>query len=1515
MKWQVIKIRALRWLRNIFLYGVYLAIVFILASFLILQVPAVQESLTQRYLRDFNRATGFDIKAKSLYLTWYDRLEINGLTVRDPEDNLMISAGRLSVNFRIASLIKRNAFNIDGAALDSASVYITNIQENDTSRNLNFNVFINRINSMSAGSGSGKTPLVNIGEIVVDRSRFRYNDNDSDTIRYGFDYRHFGVSLDEGQLTNFKVIGDTIQFNLHSLMAKEDQTQLQVKNFRTFFRISQSSLEFTDLYVEAGKSRITDSIVFTYTSQRDLNDFNNRVQIAARLKKTFIHHEDLALFAPGSELLGAPMLLSGNLSGRVKRLNYRNMDVQFGNTSLAGSVEMDGLPAFNETFIQLSLTRSNIDIDDFRFAFKDMVFERLKPLDKFQLSGTFTGFVNDFVANGDLQGPFGHLRSNINLKVDENNFDNSLYDGTLIMNDFHLGEYFGDTTLLQKVSLDGRVHGKGLSYSTADLLLVGNIQSIGVYGYNYTNITTDARFAREFFNGELRVNDPNLKLKAEGSIDFRKGTDLVKIRATLDTAFLHKTGLSKNPLFIRSYVDINSHGLHIDSLFGDALLRDTRIDYNGKSLELDSIHVFSLIDDQERSLIVRSSLFDASVRGNYYNSTLFGDVTQLYNEFMLSIRNDQAMLSDYYSTKRRSTQAYDVGINMVLHDIAPLIALTGADLDISNGTTVEGRFSNGLTSILQLFTSIDTVTYQGKLLTSSELEFTGSKIRDSANVLAIVTVRSDQQRWSPAVETKNLLLEGIWNVDHVDVGFDIDQVGFDNSLRMRAEIDFLRDSTQIKVLPSNIRVLDKQWIVDERNTVTFNRRHISIRHMRVQHDSVSVLLSGEISDDPQEKIDLQITNLGVDLLNNFSSERFAGTMNGSLSARNLYDRPDFESHLQVTDFTINNFLIGNISGVNEWKPESEKFEINVTIDRMNERTMAIAGSYDPGDASNPLDVEATFNKANLKLLEPLLRGIFSQINGELTGKYSIRGTFLSPAIKGTGTIREGQMMIDYLGTVYQFSGEFGMAPTRFIFESWDITDAFGNKGTLGGYIAHKNFGKFMINLDGSFTNFQVLNTTARDNNLFYGQGFATGDMNIFGPSTNLKISATGRTDANSKLFIPISGASSTDKKDFITFTHFTDSLTSLLPQATRQRELTGVTLDLNLEITPAAYAEIIFDIKAGDIIRGRGYGDLLIQMDTKGEFNMFGGIEFTEGAYNFTLYDIINKEFSIKPGSRLTWYGDPYQGIMNITASYRQLASLAPIYDKDPDLQDEPAIKRKYPVEVLLKLEGAMLSPLINFDLVADDLPNNVSVEGRGPVRLSFDFEAFKTRLDEQELKRQVFSLIILRQLSPLDAFATSGSLTSSVSELLTNQLSYWLTQVDQNLEIDLDLGAMDAEAFNTFQLRLSYSFLNGRLRVTRDGTFGNQTEQQQSVASIAGDWTLDYLLTPDGRFKVKMYSRSNFNAVSSSLGGQTAVTTGVSLLHTQNFNEIKDLLKFARDKRRREVGQTENTDERDGGN
>jgi hypothetical protein len=216
-------------------------------------------------------------------------------------------------------------------------------------------------------------------------------------------------------------------------------------------------------------------------------------------------------------------------------------------------------------------------------------------------------------------------------------------------------------------------------------------------------------------------------------------------------------------------------------------------------------------------------------------------------------------------------------------------------------------------------------------------------------------------------------------------------------------------------------------------------------------------------------------------------------------------------------------------------------------------------------------------------------------------------------------------------------------------------------------------------------------------------------------------------------------------------------------------------------------------------------------------------------------------------------------------------------------------------------IDGPMLSPAINFDILAKDLPQVVTQDG---VNLDLMFTAFKARLDEQELKRQVFSLIVLRRFSPPESFNTSGSVASSLSELLSNQLSYWMSQVDENLELDVDVASMDQESFNTFQLRFSYTFLNGRLRVTGDGTYYNQSQVSQTQATptnIAGDWTVDYKLTADGKLRVKMYSRTNINPIPTA-AQQTYMTTGASLVHTQSFDELRDIFASSRKQRRREA-------------
>jgi predicted nucleic acid-binding protein len=1514
MNRQVIKNR----IRKILAYTFTSVAFLLISAFLILQIPSVQDSLIDRYLGNFSNSIGFTTTVKHFRLLWFDRLELEDVSVLDPASNEMIAARRIVINFKLSQLFDKQDINVDGVFLEKARVLFTKIPESDTSRDLNINIFIARINALyaSQSTSTGRSPRINIGEAVLEESQFSYVDQFRDSISTGFNYNQFTFDIDEGQLQNFLILGDTTQFQVNTLLATDRQSHLAIRELSTFFRLSQQSLEFTGLNLRANESIISDSIVFTFNGQRELSDFIEKVTIHGTLKNTLIQPKDLALFAPEVSRMTQPIRLNGIFNGKVNDFTFTNMEVTTGNTVLRGSLDMEGLPDINETFIILNLKNSRLEFGDLSFVINQNFMNRLTPLGRVALDGQFLGYANDFVAKGNFSGTLGNITSDINFKVNEKDFERSVYSGALQMQNFDLGTYLNDTLNFQRVTLDGKIKGSGLTLTTADFTLNGKVKSIGIRNYNYSNIETNARFASQLFNGRFKIDDPNLQFNARGSVDLRKGINRIQVQAQIDTALLHNLNLTTKRIFLHTAVDMNTKGLHLDSLTGTADLKDFTIHYNENHLNLPTIHIDAEKKENLRSIQIQSTLIDAEAHGNFLLTDISKDIQKLIREILLNIKNDKQAISDYYSTQTYKPKSYETFFTIDLKNVSPLVDLLAVDLLVSGNTRVEGKFSSGYTSILQAYSTIDSLAYNKALFIDTETEFTASKIADSTSVLAMAFVHSERQVLNKNLKTKNLVAEAIWNKNHIAFGLDADQEEQTNYVRLKGEVEFMKDSTQLRMLPSTINLLNKDWQIDPNNSITVYRKTIDVQDLLVRHEDQFVLFNGALSEDPSEKLSLQVSNLDLSILNPLTGRDISGRLEAMFDLNNYYGDPYVQNDLSIDSLTIDNFLIGDIVGKNQWDTLERKFIIDFYIDRNAARIVNVNGFYNPSRENNPLDIIAKLEKANLKIIEPFFDDIFSNIGGSVTGDYRITGKLESPAIVGEGEVTNGQIMINYLKTLYHFTGTVGMSPNSIYFKNIELTDILNNKGKLNGTITHQNFASTRINIDASFRSLQVLNTTQKDNSLFYGQGYATGDLNIFGPVSNLKFTSNAKTDKNTRIFIPIGGVTSTEQKDFIKFVSFTDSTfqRNLSDKISTKLDLTGITLDFNLEVTPDAFCQIILDLKAGDIIYGRGNGEIQLQLDTKGEFNMFGPFEFTEGRYNFTLYDIINKEFEIKKGSRITWFGDPYLGNLDIHASYNQLASFGPIISNQT-IATSPQLRRKYPVQVLLGLTGPMLTPEIALDIVTGDLPATITVNGES-VRLQFEFQAFKNKLDEQELKRQVFSLIILRRFSPPESFNTSGSdVMNSVSELFSNQLSNFVSQVDENLEVDVDFSRMDEEQFNTFQLRLSYTFLNGRLRITRDGTYySNQNNgtpaNNQNISNIAGDWTVDYLLTPDGKLKVKMYNRTNFNPVFNAATSSSSVTTGVSLTHTQSFNELKDLWRSARNKRKKEAKDTPDANE-----
>jgi hypothetical protein len=256
----------------------------------------------------------------------------------------------------------------------------------------------------------------------------------------------------------------------------------------------------------------------------------------------------------------------------------------------------------------------------------------------------------------------------------------------------------------------------------------------------------------------------------------------------------------------------------------------------------------------------------------------------------------------------------------------------------------------------------------------------------------------------------------------------------------------------------------------------------------------------------------------------------------------------------------------------------------------------------------------------------------------------------------------------------------------------------------------------------------------------------------------------------------------------------------------------------------------------------------------------------------------------VQPGGRISWYGDPYAGVINLQATYTENVSLQNLQTTANTELEDPQMRRRWPVKVIMDLKGDLLSPDIAFDFDFSEFP-----EGNIQTYIS----AFKNRIanDEQEKNRQVFSVIMMRSFSPEGQFSGVSSLaTSNLSQLLSSQLNSFISQVDQNLEVDIDLATLDQTTLETFQLRVAYTFLEGRLRVARDGGF-TDLQGNADVNSIAGDWQAEYLLTEDGRYRIRIYNRNNFNTFTALSLTRNVATYGVSVSQNLSFNSFKELL------------------------
>ncbi|MDB5270561.1 MAG: hypothetical protein JWP58_3601 [Hymenobacter sp.] len=1489
-----------------------LLVLAIVGALVALRIPSVQTRLAHEAADVLTKKLGQQVTIGSVDIRPFSRVLLDAVSVKDRRGGELFSIGRADADISLFSVFDPRHLHIATLTLNEPRFELKNLPgQPDSTTFSQFTAAVKRLIGPSKDTSKSAPFDFQIATVALRNGHFAIEKGDvphSKTYGQSIDYDHLLVDSIYADISKIR-LEDTLRMRISQLHAVETPSRTPLREITADMTYGPHFWEFKDLSLRVGRSQIKDYVRFEFRVFSNFTEYNDSMKTIARLRNSKVYSDDIAKFAPQLATMHESVAISGDASGYVRDFKVNNLDVRYGTGThiVAKRAHADGLPNYKESFIDLRLLPSVVVANDLKKWLPASANKIVQRLGTVKLQGQMLGFYNDFVANASFDTALGFVSTDVNLKT-KTDLTHATYEGTVRSNAFQLGKFLGDESIIRDVTLNGKVSGVGFLPPFARGQAALTVPAIWLNGYRYHNITLSGDFHQQAFNGHITVRDPAVSLVADGHVDLDREHQDVDIKTKIDHANLRTLGLMSQPLTVSTTADVKFKGVQLDSLIGHAYLRHSRFTLEGRKLNLDTLDVVSTRNRlNQRRVTLRSEALNASLAGTFNTSDVVRDVQTLITEYRLNFESNPVATADYYRRKRqRVLPVYQVDLLLNLKKANPVLTLFVPELRVADGSRIDGSFRNGATSIFQLGGHLDSLRYGPVQTVNDNFDFLTSKLPYKPDILAQASITSDRQVLPGLGRTEKFIVEGVWDQQRINFSTSLAQTGTTNKATINGSMAFLARAVEVVFRQSDVHLLDKDWTIAADNSVRISDygKEFDIKNLTFSNGEQFVGAQGFISPNAsQPPLQLQIKDFELATLKTLTGQNLAGRVNAQGTVSGVYGPLAISTTLGVDSLKYDGTLIGQVAGRGDWDNAAGKLRVNMDVARAGQSVLTVLGDIAPKDQTNQFNLTGTLNDAPIVLAQPFLGSLFKNLGGTGRGELRLTGLFGAPNLLGHVDVSNGRLTFGYLGTTYTFADRISFTNKSIEFRNIKLRDVLGNTGTVDGIVNHRGFKNMSLDIAANFRKMQVLNTTRKDNELYFGTAYATGTARVTGPTDDLDVTVRASSEAGTRVSLPLDNAAKAEKAGYIKFVNNNPMGDTVITKkavavaAQDKVDLSGIKLNMNLTITPEAYVEILLDESTGDVIRGSAAGQLRMAIDTRGEFNMYGQVEIVRGAYNFTLQGLINKEFVVRPGGIISWNGDPLAGEMNVTATYTQRTSLAPVLGSGSS--GSVAV---VPVTAVMNLTGPLLLPAIKLNLEFNDTPGT----------LQGDLAAFTTSLrnDEQELNRQVFSLLVFKQLSPPGSFGNTISIRGqdntafkSLGQVLSTQLGLLTSQIDQNLEIDFNINGITAEQLQALQVRLSYSFLNGRLRVTREGGFTSNSNLVNSTtpggstttpssgntagqASLLGDLSLEYYLRADGKFRAKL----RYETTPRDLETINQPRAGLSLLHTEQFNTFGEL-------------------------
>ncbi len=1305
------------------------------------------------------------------------------------------------------------------------------------------------------------------------------------------------------------------------------------------------------LNLETPRSSVSDTLTMTYKSWSAFKTFADDVRLDARFKNGRVAVEDIAAFAPTiyrSSFFKShkddSFLVNGRIYGKVNRLIGKNVSAQLGQLRFKGTARTRDLTSPDDLFLDLDVKKLAIPSDDLKKIIGNAKLPpSIQKLGILNFSGEFIGFPIDFVLNGTLRSDIGLARiDDMRLDLKSAGRELGTYSGGLAVENFDLAAWTGNTEF-GNLSFSGRFKGKGLSPKTLNAKLDGVAQEFTFKNYTYQNIVIDGSFDKGFFEGAASIDDDNVAFNFEGLIDFTDSIPVFDLTAQLDTLNLKALNLLDRDLRIDGTFKLDFEGNTIDNFIGSAFASELQVYRDTFSLSLDSILLVSKLLPVGRSLSLSSDLAQAELKGEFdillFPRAFLQFFEKNYPNYAkrLNINPNKTIRDTLYdgSVIVRQVAAdpvppQDVSFDIQIKEATSLLTLfpTGQLESIRDAKAV-GNF-NSRTSQFLIGAEVGALKIAGVEIDSIYLNGENDGRLFKANLGTAYAIIGDSSLVLPSAEIQANVVN-----DSIEFGLNIANVtNFVSDINLKGEFTLFENLFQLRLDSSAVDIYGDRWIVSNDNYIRFGNKTIETRNFELSNQGGQSLIVSSTKD--KKGLKLKVDNFTLDLLNDFIIDKnyyFSADLSANAMAANIFDLKGINAQVRLDSFHFQETNYGlltinsEVSSID--KPIPLLLNLSKGDSRLNGRGMFYtAKAATVGHPANSFELDVSIKKYPFSILEHFLPKDISRTTGHLDANVELFGDLKKQNIAGTAKLTDASLLVNLLGVTYTISNDVAVINNQwFDFSAFTLSDSLGNVATMSPIqkgIRHENLRNFR--LDALLRTDQIvgLSTTKEDNELFYGYGLGAAVVEAVGPFNQVDLNVTATSRAGSYISIPVSSTVETKEVNFITFIDRDALSDSTLLEEAGPTKIRGVNLDLSLDINPLAEVSIIFDEQTGDIIRGRGNGDIRIQSTRFGDFLIDGQFEITSGNYLFTYQEFIKKPFTVKPGGTISWSGDPYNADIAIEAYYDKL-NTSPynfILEFLTTTEEEQLAKRATQVNLEMILKGKLLQPDISFDI---DFPSlDVALSGYVESKLRI------VQQDKNELNQQVFGLIVLGNFIPSGASSSLANTNpvdigvNTLSEVLSTQLSTYLTDLLQEAvsefgfisDINFDIGynrydlasledPTTSETGGELNLLLQNSFVNNRLIVSIGGNIdvGGTNTSATGGAFVAGDFSIEYKITPDGRFSIKAYQ-----SLDEGLEGREN-RTGIGLSYKRQFDTFDEFIEgvkssFRPKKRRMKIRQ-----------